>query len=51
MQCRECEDRPGERMTVVYTDGTSEALALCEQCRRAFAEGNFVDEVTPIELD
>ena len=51
MLCSECEDEPGKRMTVAYTDGTTEALALCERCRRAFAEGHFVDAVTPIEID
>ena len=51
MQCSECEEEPGNRVTVAYTDGTTEALALCDRCRRAFAEGHFVDEVVPIEID
>lgn len=36
-------------MSVEYTDGTTETIALCETCRQQFAEGDLVDDVERVE--
>lgn len=45
MACQECEEDTGEPVSVEYTDGNTEALVLCEECRDEFVDGGLVRDV------
>lgn len=51
MDCGECSDNQGERVSVEYTDGTTETIALCETCREQFADGDLVSDIDPVEVE
>ena len=51
MDCGECSDNPGEPVSVEYTDGTTETIALCETCHEQFAEGDLVSDIEPVEVE
>lgn len=47
MDCVECEEKTGEKTEIVYTNGKSESLHLCQNCQKQFQEGEFVKSVSP----
>lgn len=51
MDCGECTDNPGELVSVEYTDGTTETIALCESCRAQFSEGDLVSDIERVEVE
>lgn len=51
MDCGECHENQGELVSVEYTDGTTETIALCETCRERFAEGDLVSDIEPVEVE
>lgn len=46
MACTECGRGDDEPVNIAYTDGTTELVTLCAECRSAFEEGVFVTEVS-----
>lgn len=46
MECTECDSEAAAQVTVEYTNGRTETLALCTDCRVEFEEGEFVQNVT-----
>lgn len=46
MECTECGTQAATQVTVEYTSGRTETLALCTDCRDEFEEGEFVQNVT-----
>lgn len=46
MECVECETGGATRVTVEYTIGRTEKLALCPGCWVEFGQGGFVQDVS-----
>lgn len=46
-----CEVKEGERVEVEYTDGTTETVPLCVDCKDEFIDGGLVREVDPVEAE
>ena len=42
MQCIECETDDATVVEVHYTDGRSEEVTLCDDCRDDYEDGGFV---------
>jgi protein-arginine kinase activator protein McsA len=51
MECGECSDNQGELVSIEYTDGTTETIALCETCRAEFADGDLVSDIELLEVE
>lgn len=51
MECQECEDNRGEPAKVEYTDGNTEIVHLCEDCREEFMDGGLIREVESNEAN
>jgi len=51
MECGECSDSQGELVSIEYTDGTTETIALCETCRAEFADGDLVSDIELLEVE
>lgn len=45
MGCTECEDSTGKLVEVEYFDGTTETVALCNECREDFTDAELVADV------
>lgn len=51
MECQECVDNRGEPAKVEYTDGTTETVYLCEDCRVDFTDGGLIQKVESNEAN
>lgn len=51
MNCWECEENPGEKSHVEYTDGETETVRLCERCLHHFEKAGFVAETRPFSAE
>ena len=51
MNCWECEDNPGEKNHVEYTDGITGTVQLCERCLDQFEKAEFVAEIQPFSTE
>lgn len=51
MDCGECGGSGGEPVRVEYTDGTTETIPLCEQCRERFTDGDLISRVEPLDAE
>ena len=45
MNCEQCEESTGERTVIAYTNGESERIRLCADCRERFSEGDLIESV------
>jgi CRISPR/Cas system-associated protein Cas10 (large subunit of type III CRISPR-Cas system) len=50
MSCLECGGGGESPSEIEYIDRRTETLRLCQECRSKYAEGGFVAEVSPAEL-
>lgn len=49
MDCSECGDEQSERVEIGYSNGSTEELYLCADCRTAYREGGMVQEVSLVD--
>lgn len=49
MGCEMCEAKEGVVTSLRYTDGNSEELTLCSDCRAECEPGGFILDTEPIE--
>lgn len=51
MNCWECEDNPGDKSLVEYSDGETGTVQLCERCLDQFEKAEFVAETQPYSAE
>lgn len=49
MDCSECGDEQSERVEICYSNGSTERLSLCADCRAAYRDGGMVQDVSLVD--